>query len=131
MSKEWKIGKHRAVLDEENNALVVNIEDDFESEDVEDYIDVVNEAFPGVVSGRHVIILFSKGSKGGIMTKEAREALKKKFEENKGANKDRIAIVGASPAVRMISKVIIKVTGSVSTKFFKTKEEAFQWFKEG
>jgi hypothetical protein len=43
---------------------------------------------------------------------------------------DRIAITGASPGIRMILKVIVKVTGGANTRFFKSKEEAFKWFKE-
>ena len=130
MVKEWKIGKHEAVYNEEHNVLIVNVKNDFEAKDVEDYIRVSGEAFPGMTSGRNMMIVFEGSSRGPMMTKDARDSLKRKFQEAGDMGGDKIAIIGASPGIRMISKVIVKVTGSANTKFFKSEREAFQWFKE-
>lgn len=43
---------------------------------------------------------------------------------------DKSAIFGASPAVRMASKIALAVAKkSKITRFFKTKEEALAWLK--
>lgn len=62
-----------------------------------------------------------------IMTKEMRNSYKELLNE---MNADKSAIFGASPALRMIARIAIAVTGkSDITQFFKTKEEALAWLK--
>jgi anti-anti-sigma regulatory factor len=64
-----------------------------------------------------------------FMTKELRNSYKELMNQ---MDSDKGAIVGASPALRMIAKIALAVSGkSDKTRFFKTKEEALHWLKEG
>ena len=130
MVKEWKIGKHHAVFDEEKNVFIMDLNGDFEGDDVVHYARVTTEAFAGMEKDRNILIDLSNSS-SGMMSKDTRESLKREFEKVGKTVGDHIAVVGASPSIRMLSKVIIKVvSGGESTRLFKTREEAYKWFRE-
>ncbi len=73
-----------------------------------------------------MLIDLSQGP-SATLDKQARQALKESAMPDVF---DRIAIFGANPAMRMIAKVIFKITGSSdSTQFFKTEAQALVWLK--
>ncbi|MBN2381015.1 hypothetical protein JXM67_14550 [candidate division WOR-3 bacterium] len=43
---------------------------------------------------------------------------------------DKIAIIGANPAMRMIAKIVFSITGSsMYARFLKTEKKALDWLK--
>ncbi|MBD3286603.1 hypothetical protein GF338_09735 [candidate division WOR-3 bacterium] len=43
---------------------------------------------------------------------------------------DKVAVFGADPMTRMMSKIIFTIAGKIdSTKYFKTEDEALKWLK--
>ena len=130
MVKEWKFRKHNAFFDEENNALILTPTDYFVVDDVPDFMRVLNEAFVGIDRGRNLIIDLSDYP-SSILAKEVRNALTDEFSKFFDPGSDKVAAVGASPAIRMMSKVMMKmIGGDENTRIFKTREQAFAWFKE-
>lgn len=65
----------------------------------------------------------------GFVDREARRLLKER------ANQiifDKMAVIGAGPATRMITKVALNVLGKTDqTRFHKTEKEALAWLKGG
>jgi hypothetical protein len=52
-------------------------------------------------------------------------------EKGKALQWEKIAICGAKPGLRMVSKIVLTAVGKGSfTKFFSTEEEALAWLKE-
>ncbi|MBN2379303.1 STAS/SEC14 domain-containing protein [candidate division WOR-3 bacterium] len=79
---------------------------------------------------RYVLVDMSESVQldASFMTKELRNSYKELMNQ---MDSDKGAIIGASPALRMIAKIALAVSGrSDTTKFFKTKEEALCWLKE-
>jgi len=76
---------------------------------------------------RLVLIDLTEGSTD-MVGREARQAFR---ETANPKDFDKIAVFGASAAVRMLAKVVIAITGvSKISQFFKTEEEALTWLKE-
>ena len=131
MTKEWEIGEHKAEFDEEYRALVVTTAGLFKAENVAEFMKVLSEAYEGLDSGRNMLFDVTYSS-SKMMDKEARDALMEEFSKFGNDGTDKVAVVGATPSVRMLSKVMMKVIGGAeSTRFFKTREDALKWFKEG
>jgi hypothetical protein len=66
------------------------------------------------------------------MPKWSREVRQALAESTDTPVNTRTAVIGISPALRVLSKAIIRVAGKHSeTRFFKTEEEAIRWLKEG
>lgn len=63
-----------------------------------------------------------------MIDKESRQAFR---DASDPQDFEKVAIFGASPAMRMVAKVVLTVTGvSKITRFFKTEQEAVAWIKE-
>jgi hypothetical protein len=75
---------------------------------------------------RYLIADMSEAS-GKVIEKEARQVIKSRSDE---IPLDKFAVIGASPSVRMIAKIVLSLLGrSDSSKFFKTEGEALAWLK--
>lgn len=76
-------------------------------------------------SPRHLITDHTESPEG--VSRAVRKVLE---EEAPKVNADKHAFIGTKASNRMLAKIIIAIIGkSKNTKFFKTKEEAFAWFK--
>jgi hypothetical protein len=70
---------------------------------------------------------FKEGGAEVPKDKEYRQWLSRMYTE---AGFDKIAILNAHPAMRMLAKVVLAAVKSAkNVKFFKTEEEALTWFK--
>jgi DNA-directed RNA polymerase subunit F len=75
---------------------------------------------------RRILIDVSEAS----MPKWSREVRKALAESSTAPPNTRSAVVGISPALRVLSKAIILVAGKrAETRFFKTEQEAIDWLK--
>jgi hypothetical protein len=129
MKREWEFGEHKAWFDDEQNIFYLKIETEFDRPAAQRLKNVMAEAFQGMSSGRNAVILLNESLSIMDMTKESRNALKDEFMAQSDPGVDKYAIVGASPALRMLAKMIIRLSGTKDAAFFKTKEEALEWFK--
>jgi anti-anti-sigma regulatory factor len=78
---------------------------------------------------RYVLVDMSESVQfdASFMTKEMRNSYKELMNQ---MDSDKGAIVGASPALRMIAKIALAVIGNSDiTRFFKTEEDALAWLK--
>jgi hypothetical protein len=63
-----------------------------------------------------------------MWNRETREMLAKSTPTPAGS---KVAVIGASAAIRIISKAFVHIAKTQSqTRFFKTEEEALAWLKE-
>jgi hypothetical protein len=86
------------------------------------------DAFKGMKSGRNALVLFNESMSIMNMPKESRKALKEEFMAQSDPGVDKYAVVGASPGIRMLAKMVIRLSGVKDAAFFKTEEEALEWF---
>jgi hypothetical protein len=113
--------------DEDNDLLRVKT---FEGLTKEDYGKLIDEIEATLAGKKPHFALgdLSAGHPPGILDKEVRQIFK---DRASSLEFDKIAIISASPSIRMISKIVFKVIGrSQSARFFKTEEEALTWLKE-
>jgi hypothetical protein len=131
MRREWNIGEHKAWFDENKSVLYLKIVKEFERNEAKKLKHVMAEAFDGMTSGRNALIILNESVSIMKMTKENRDALKEEFMAQGNTGVDKYAIVGASPSLRMLAKMIMRLSGVKDSAFFKTEEEALKWFSEG
>lgn len=123
MTKEWEIGKHRAWWDDEKQVLYLSINGEYCGAEHREYLNIYSEAFKGVDKWYALIDL----SNARPLDKETRHAMKE--EESKIAKgTDKLAFVGASPSLRMMAKIVMKLSRHTSAAFFRSEEEALEWF---
>ncbi len=114
--------------DDDNDILYLKILGSIEREDLQKLTSRFNELFEGKPR-RYVLTDMSESITldSKVMTKQMRETYR---EFSDLLNADRSAIVGASPSMRMVAKIVLAITGrSKDTKFFNAKEEALSWLK--
>jgi hypothetical protein len=117
--------KFRVWYNDEAGALYIQTFERLNKEDVGDVMTAVDREFEGK-DQRYVIVDLSRGS-SDMVDKEARRAFR---ESARPEDFEKVAVFGASPAVRMLAKVIFVVTGvSNKTRFFKTEADALAWLK--
>jgi hypothetical protein len=129
MTNEWRVGNNKAWYDTARNCLVLDMVEDFEAKDVGEWTNVLKSALADKTDGRFVVIDVSQ-SRSLSMSAETRKALQDD-SANLSDFMDKTAVVGASPAVRMMAKIIIRLQGNGKTKFFSDIDAALAWFKEG
>jgi hypothetical protein len=116
--------------DDENGILYLKIKGLLEVGDLRDLILKYEKLLEGKPR-RYALVDMTESAKfdTSVMTKELRNSYKDMI---KAMNPDKTAIFGASPALRMTSRIALVVSGkSDVTHFFKTKEEAMEWLKGG
>lgn len=95
----------------------------------EKYAIAVKEAIlklANLVEGK--VNLFVDLTNSGKPTPEARKIYTSVTEHHKTG---KVAMFGLNPVARVLASFIMGVTRKKDIHFFKTKEEALSWFKEG
>jgi hypothetical protein len=115
---------HKIWYDNENEIIHFKIAGDYLQEDVWQ----VNEQIINLLEGkpyRQILISMDPSSK--IENRETRNSANQAMQK---AGITEMAYVGASAAVRMITKVLLK-TGGIKTngEFFKDTKDAIEWLK--
>lgn len=128
MSKEWNIGQHKGWYDEQKKVFYLKIKKDFVGSDARELRMVLAEVFEGQTEGRHTLIILDHTMSVMKMGKEGRDALKKEFMNPEFPTVDKYAVVGASPSLRMLAKMLMRLSGVKNNAFFKTEDEALAWF---
>lgn len=127
MSKEWEIGNQIARYDEQNKILYLILSENFEMSENIEFDELCKEVFKGMTSGRNVLIDMRNSGHFNKLTKEERNAFKDRIK-SQNPTADKYAIIGASPSVRVFVKILLKFSGIRNSAFFKTENEAIQWF---
>ena len=114
--------------DDQNEILCLKVLRLLDREGLLEMLPLIQKLFEGK-QRRYVLIDMTESAKfdPSFMNKEIRKAYKELMSQ---MDADKSAIFGASPAMRMISKIAIAITGrKVKTQFFETKEEALAWLE--
>ena len=116
--------EHKIWYDNENEIIHFEMKGDYLQKDVIPVNEKVIELLEGKPY-RQMLITMSSSTK--IENRETRTLTNKNMQE---AGITEMAYVGASAAVRMIAKILLK-TGGVKTKgeFFSKNEDAINWLK--
>jgi hypothetical protein len=120
--------KYVLSYNDKEDILYLKILSVMEIEDIRELMPRFQKMFEGRAR-RYALVDMSESVQLGsdVMTKEMREAYK---ELGDLMNADKAAIVGATPVLRMIAKIVIAVTRRAkTTRFFKTEGEALRWLK--
>ncbi|MBN2379295.1 STAS/SEC14 domain-containing protein [candidate division WOR-3 bacterium] len=120
--------KYILSYDDKDNILYLKILGVMEIENIRELMPRFNKMFEGKPR-RYALVDMSESVQmdTSVMTKEMRDAYK---ELGNMMDADKAAIVGATPVLRMIAKIVIAITRRAkTTQFFKTKEDAVSWMK--
>ncbi|NLI97720.1 STAS/SEC14 domain-containing protein [bacterium] len=115
-------------FDDENDILYLKILGLMDDEALRELIPRYQKLLEGR-KRRYVLVDMSESPQFGasIMTREMRDTYREMINLMEA---DKSAIFGATPALRMVARIAIAVTGkSEIAHFFKTKEEALAWLK--
>lgn len=119
--------KYKVWYNLEADALYIQTFEKLDKNDVYDIMSEVNKELEG--KGRRSVVVDLTHGSSAMVDKEARKAFKELATPEAFAS-EKIAVFGASPAVRMLAKVILTITGvSKKTRFFKTEDDALRWLK--
>jgi hypothetical protein len=124
MIKEWKIGNHKAWFDDDKEVLYYSINGEYSGLEHREFLKLYPIAFKGV-NGKFAIVDLSKATP---LNKKTRQAMKEE-EEKVTEGTDKMAFIGASPAIRMVAKIVMKLSKNKNVAFFKSEEKALEWFK--
>jgi hypothetical protein len=120
MSKNFEIW-----YDEEQGVLYLKPFRTMTEEDVRELMALRKTKFTGTETD-YVLADMSETTTE-LPTKEARKVFKESLAI---LNSRKVAVVGASPAARMMAKIVLALTGqSKISHFFKTEAEALAWLK--
>lgn len=126
LSEDGKL-RHKIFYDEECGAAHIVHFDQVNADDARQIIDAVAQLLEGKPH-RYMMDDISRVSMAKI-DKETRKEFAKAGDK---IQLEKIAMVGADPMTRMMSKVVVTLSGDAKrSKFFKTEAEAVAWFKEG
>ena len=122
--REIWVGENRIYLDEDNVLCVTNvgeIDEKIAIEIKEAVIKLIN-----MVEGK--VHTLTDLNKAGKTTSQARKIFQELAEYKKqGKN----AFYGMHPVARVLAAFFMGISKKKDMRFFKTKEEALQWLKEG
>jgi len=133
LTKEWKFGKQKAWLNEDNRIVYMAITGDLTVEEALRMSSIYYEIHKDIIGGGNETLLSMMVYEGKVnISNEARKALKDEMSkrEEETRLKVKIAIVGATPGMRMMAKIYLKLSGQKDAGFFNTEEEAEKWLKE-
>jgi hypothetical protein len=124
-SKDGKL-RHEIFYDEEFCGAHIVHYDTVNADDARQIVDAVAQLLKGK-EHRYMLDDITRVSMADL-DKETRKEFAKAGDK---IQLEKIAMFGADPMTRMMSKVIVVLSGDAKrTKFFKTKEEAVAWLKE-
>jgi anti-anti-sigma regulatory factor len=117
--------KHKFWYDDNTNVYHQQVNGDFSTEEALALASLYENAFKGKPY-RQVIIDLTNATK--MESRETRHFANRALDQ---AGITDVAYIGASSAVRMIAKVLMKL-GNLKAKndFFKTEEEGFTWLMD-
>jgi hypothetical protein len=125
MNKEWDIGKHKVWFDEEKKVLYYTINGNYCGSEHREFLKLYPKAFEGI-NGKFALVNLTNATP---LSKETRRSMKEE-EEKISEGTDKMAFIGASPAIRMIAKIVMKLSKNKNVAFFRSEKEALDWFKE-
>jgi len=129
--QEWKIGDHKARFDNKEGIMYLHIGGEgYTAENNREFQKISEEVFAGMEDNRNVMVILENSDSIHSMTKDARKEMMDDMKKTGGMKADKTAIIGASPSVRMFTKVLLKISGVKNNKFFATQDEAKAWFNE-
>jgi hypothetical protein len=118
---------HKIYFDEDSGVARIDLHGPIHREDAQSIIRRIDEVFK---DQKHRYLL---NDVSGLPSLQIDKITRRTLQE--GGKKlaiEKIAVLGASPMIRMIAKVVIGVLGNnTDSKFFKTYKEAVDWLKEG
>lgn len=120
--------KFELTYDEKANVLRGDILDTFDEETTKEFFKALERDFSE--EQRRFCMLVLTDAAQGLPTRETRKAMR---EEGSGFMSmwEKIAVVGAKPAVRTFGRVVMSAIGKgKDSRFCETEEEALSWFKE-
>ncbi len=117
--------KHTIIFDEGNQILVQTITGDFSTDETKQFGQLYNEMLEGKPYRQLIVDLSDAGKM------ESRETRSVTNEMLNNAKITDVAFVGATAAIRMIAKVLMKL-GSLKAEatFVKDKDEAINWIQK-
>ncbi len=119
--------KYELSYDDENDVLLLATNGEPSNDDVAALFSAIDRLLEGKPR-RYVLADLSRGTPSEKVDKETRRLYR---EYAKKAEVERAAIVGASPVLRIMTKIILAVMGRTSNaSFFETREEAIKWLTE-
>jgi len=128
MTDTWMIGTHKVEYDNDHNTVILYVgNENFTENDVKAFHDVYSEIYKDKDSGRNLMVILDDVGTRDAMSKESRKTMQDGFKKYK-IEMDKTAIVGASPGIRMIAKIVMKMSRVKDSRFCNTKKEAYEWF---
>lgn len=117
--------RHKIYYDEQNSVARIEHYDTVNADDARRIVDAVAKLLEGK-EHRYMMDDISRVS----MAKLDKETRKEFAKAGERIQLEKIAMVGADPMTRMMSKVVVTLSGDAKrTKFFKTEKEALAWLK--
>lgn len=124
LSAEGKL-RHKVHFDKTHGVARIEHYDLITVDDAKRLVDGLAEIFKGKT--RRLLLDDSSNVSAAKMDKETRAIFDGAGERLKI---DKVAVFGADPMTRMMSRIIFTIAGRMdSTKFFKTEDEALEWLK--
>ena len=117
--------RHRVYYDEENGVARIVHYDVICADDARQFL----ETLAILLEDKSLKLLLDDSTRvsASRMDKETRKIF---MGAGDALGVDRVAVFGADPMTRMMSKIIFTIAGKIdSTKYFKTEEEALRWLK--
>lgn len=117
--------RHKVYYDDENGVARIIHYDAIYSDDAREMVDTLET----LLEGKSPRLLLDDSSRvsASKMDKETRGIFMGAGDK---LGIDRVAVFGADPMTRMLSKIIFTIAGKIdSTKYFKTEEDALRWLK--
>jgi hypothetical protein len=117
---------HKVFFDEQKDVVRMFLIGDVTVEDAASIASALG-AIPAE-KRKHILIDVSETRTSALMRKDVRTAMSEKF---KPLGRNKTAIVGASPAIRMLVKALTAMIGTSDlNQYFASEEEALVWLKE-
>lgn len=122
-NREAKIGKNTTYLSDDNiiHTIIVGEVD----VDIANAIRECHLEFLSMVEGK--VKSFIDINKAGKQSPKSRDIGREMFENERY---DKIALFGMHPVARVIASFVMGVTQKKDMRFFKTRDEAFDWLRE-
>jgi hypothetical protein len=98
----------------------------FDQEDADAYMAEATELITANPPKQKMLILVDTKQASGKMNPMARKMIMDLYRRNQ---EGKVAIVGLSPYVRVMTSMASKIMGQSRTGYFDTKEEALEWLK--
>jgi hypothetical protein len=117
--------KYKVWYDEENGVLRADVLDTFDAETATAFFKEVNGKYTEEQQNYFMAYMSEEAQR--LVDKETRRAARDGAALLKW---DKLAILGAKPGLRMVTKIVMTAVGKAKdTKFFDDEEKALAWLK--